>query len=356
MPATTTSGIARTIVTRTEKRRVDWNERVIHGAKLIELGDLNDSRALTVDETTLEQMIELGSSNKQGLKARFTHPSMSDDGLGKYLGRWRNFRREGDAVLADLHLSDRAFNTPHGNLGQYVMEMAEDEAEMFGVSAAGRFADDMFDVEPGDDDDPDDFRYPIRFKAMLAADVVDSPAATRGGFFSSDLLDPSEPFALHPIATQLLDNHLSSMEPAELLERFRSFLSRYGQARGMDVSALAAKEPSQMSKNTQPPNPDVVLNTDGHQKYVETFGDQGARWFLEGKSFEECLLADRKLIQSSIAEIESEFRDQLAKKDEEIEKLKSDLSEVRKTLGVDPLSSNPPRDNSKTRLSRIAGK
>ena len=55
----------------------------------------------------------------------YTHPGLSADGLGKFLGRIHKLRREGDKVYGDLHLSALAFKSPtDGNLGDYILERA----------------------------------------------------------------------------------------------------------------------------------------------------------------------------------------------------------------------------------------
>ena len=43
----------------------------------------------------------INSQGDQGIKSRFTHPSMSGDGLGRFLGRIKDGRVSGDQVLAD---------------------------------------------------------------------------------------------------------------------------------------------------------------------------------------------------------------------------------------------------------------
>ncbi len=62
---------------------------------------------------------------------------MSDDGLGKHVGRVKNLRREGDKVRGNLLISNTAMDTPIGGgrpLGAYLMDLAESDPGALGMS------------------------------------------------------------------------------------------------------------------------------------------------------------------------------------------------------------------------------
>lgn len=202
---------------------VDRDNHVIHGAALMQTGDVRDSRPWFADETTLEQgeqlMLEMAP---RGLKARVTHPNMSNDGFGTYAGRWRNPRIDGTTLRADLHIADIAFKTKgpaseESNLGEYLMDLAEEDPEAFGVSFAPK-ALNYKDMESGETDDG---RQPIRFEALLAADIVDEPAATHRGFFSADVRQ------LPAQATLLMDTYFGKAEESVVRARVAGFLDKY---------------------------------------------------------------------------------------------------------------------------------
>ena len=130
------AGLFRTNRTAELPTRVDRAARVIFGANMMQLGDINDDRPFTVDTKTLQQVQEFGERSRNGLKARFTHPNMSSDGMGSHLGRWKNLRIDGDKIRGDLHIADAAFRSPQGDLASYVMDLAESDPESFGVSLA----------------------------------------------------------------------------------------------------------------------------------------------------------------------------------------------------------------------------
>jgi len=224
----------RTDTVRQQPQRVDRQANVIYGASMMQVGDLNegDARPWTVAMETLQHALSLAQQSRSGVKARFTHPNMSSDGMGSYLGRWANWRIEGETLRADLHIADAAFTSPQGDLGNYVMDLAEADPRAFGVSLAPRNDTanlqqwERSDKRPGD-------RWPIRMTALRAADVVDEPAATRGGFFSLD----ADLRNLPAQATALLNTYFGDAEPDVVRARIAGFLDRYFSTKGQPVAA-----------------------------------------------------------------------------------------------------------------------
>lgn len=204
--------------------KVDRKANIVFGAALMQAGDLNDPRPWSVDAKTLDQAASYANKSKNGLKARFTHPNMSSDGMGSYLGRWKNVHVDSDVLRGDLHISDAAFSSPKGDLGTYVMDLAESDPEAFGVSLATKL--DMGDLDTWERDRSNDKpeRWPVRFDSVRAADVVDEPAATRGGFFDVSLPDLR---SLPAQATLLLDTYFGDSEPDVIRGRIDSFLEKY---------------------------------------------------------------------------------------------------------------------------------
>lgn len=258
--------------------RVDRKANVIFGASLMQVGNLNDSevRPWAVDAKTLDQALSLSTRSKNGLKARFTHPNMSADGMGSYLGRWKNLRIDGDTLRGDLHIADAAFTSPQGDLGNYVMDLAESDPESFGVSLATKLDQgDLQAFTAANDAKPKSERemWPMRFAAIKAGDVVDDPAATRGGMFSleADLRD------LPAQATALLSTYFGDAEPEVVRGRILSFLDRYFTTRGeqampenpetepVPMETAADEQPiaAEHTEETQPAAPVCDLSASG---------------------------------------------------------------------------------------------
>lgn len=219
---------------------------VIYGVSAIQAVEALGHGVLA-DATTLAQVEEQGNSTKMGLKCRYTHPGMSSDGLGKMLGRLRDFRVEGDKTVADLHFNKSSRKTPDGDLGDYVMTLAEEDPAALGMSIvfdmqAVWVTTDGDEVPAGDDDEDRDEQYtttmPLaRVKSLMACDVVDEPAANRDGLFSSAL------WASNVQAEQAfdqLDNVLNGwgVSPQKAYE----VATRYFDARGVNVNQVKGEE------------------------------------------------------------------------------------------------------------------
>ncbi len=242
-----------TVLSGVTPPRVDRAAKVIYGASLMQLGDINDDRPWTVDNDSLQSALSFMQRGNNGTKARFTHPNMSADGMGSFLGRWKNPRIDGDTLRADLHLADAAFKSPQGDLGTYVMDMAEEDPEMFGVSAATKIDEVAMDALRKQDE-----RTPLRFAAIRAVDVVDDPASTRGGFFSMDQVDNRN---LPAQATTLLDAYFADAEPEVVTARINGFLATYFRSKGHSMPANeTAPEPP------KPASPAVQIDLDAERK------------------------------------------------------------------------------------------
>jgi hypothetical protein len=161
---------------------VDRAGKRILGGSIMAAGKIapGDVRRLRADPDTLASLAVLGNSEPEGVKARFGHPSLFDDALGSYVGRWTNFRTDGTRTRADLQLADVAFNGPRGDLAGYLLDLAEQDPAAFGPSAVVAFDR----AAMAKLIDADGFAA-MRFSGLSAIDIVDSPAISGpGGMFS----------------------------------------------------------------------------------------------------------------------------------------------------------------------------
>jgi hypothetical protein len=239
---------------------VDRENNAFLGFVVSELGEAKGHGA-DIDETFLSQIVEQGNGVDGGMKMRFTHPNLSNDGFGKYLGRARNFRLEGGQVRADGFLSRSSFKTPHGDLGSYVLDLAEEDPDAFGASIAF-----MGDTEERLDKDgtkkkgPDGkpLRPVFRLKKLRAVDVVDEPAATNS-FFSTD----DAPDAPARMATQFLDS--LNETPDEVARRIDDFKRRYLESKGVamsdEIKTPAPAAPTPEPAKTEPTDAEKALSS-----------------------------------------------------------------------------------------------
>ncbi len=204
-------------VVRSGNVKIDRDSAVINGFAVVTKGVTKDSRG-EFDDISLNSVVELGNKVKTGVKSRFGHPNMSSTALGTFLGRVRNFRRDGDIVRADLHIDKTAFETPDGDLAGYVLNLAESDPEMFGASMVI-----YWDEEKREGLDANGNELPpfIRVTNLFSVDVVDDPAANNGLFgmpFFSESVRPSAEM------TAFLDKFLNN---PDAVEKTIGFLNRY---------------------------------------------------------------------------------------------------------------------------------
>lgn len=333
MPTITTSpktGLFRTETVNSPPVRVDRAARVVFGCALMQRGDLNsgDSRNWTVTDETLQQAYQLSTHGNNGLKARFTHPNMSSDGMGSYLGRWKNIRLADGVLRADLHIADAAFKSPQGDLGTYVLEMADNDPDMFGVSLATELDIEnlMLFEETSDSTGNGAARWDMRFAAVRAGDVVDEPAATRGGMFDLLTVDQRN---LPAQATALLQTYFGDAEPAVVRARIDGFLDRYFSNKGAvmpdeqtasveetSLETAAAGEQDTVTTQAEQPagqdtatTPTTVTETAAADLsvYMSTFGDaDGARMFRDKVPFQQAMIQHLTSLRGQIQDLSAE--------------------------------------------------
>jgi hypothetical protein len=227
--------------------RVDREQHIIYGVSAAQAVEALGHRML-LDGKSIGQLVEHGNAARNGIKSRFTHPGLSSSGLGKYLGRLRNFRQEGDKALADLHIADSAFKTPEGDLGTYVMDMADGDPDMFGMSVVIK-GQRVWVLDNGAEIDVDEFdgerpnnattEYPVvRVKQLLAVDAVDEPAANRDGLFAARHLWATN--ALSQEAFDDIDEYLggAGISPQRAFE----FALAYFAARGVNLQEFRQEQ------------------------------------------------------------------------------------------------------------------
>jgi hypothetical protein len=176
--------------------QVDRENGRIYGVSVNTEGEAK-GHDVHLDESFIEAVIDQGNEKRAGVKARFGHPNMCSTALGTFIGRFKNFRKESVVredgspafrAVADLYLSATAKETPHGDLYEYVLNMAENEPDMFGTSIVfevgqyyrrdrnGNKVYGMYERE-----DLSEELY-VELGKLHACDVVDEPAANDGLF------------------------------------------------------------------------------------------------------------------------------------------------------------------------------
>lgn len=228
------------------------------------------------------------AAGEKGIKSRFTHPGMSSDGLGKHLGRLSNPRIEGKQVIADLHFSKSAHNTPDGNLAEYVVLLVSDDPSAAGLSIV--FEHDYEAMEAfaeQNETSPDKANTKnlphVRMAKLRAGDVVDEPAANPNGMFDSMPIarevDSALSWALG-LSTEKPSGDLLGVD----VDRAAAFLSRFLLSKGLEIVTKETK-----SEPTVEPVTREAFNAE-LARFVTKFGaENGTKWFTEQKTYQDAL-------------------------------------------------------------------
>ena len=252
---------------------VDKDARVIRGYVTSQEGAFKSPGRGEFDRLSLKQIVAAHKAHPNGLRVRFQHPSVSDDGLGKYLGRSKNpwLDTSGPVwrVRADLHFAAAASDAPAGDLAGYVMRLAEEDPDALSSSLCVDGHDEEYRLNPDGTPvtDADGERLPPlwRIKSLCGSDVVDTGDAVDGLLSHQNLSVDDLPDALQRRGWEMLDR-LFAGQPADVIRsRVGDYLGRYLAARGIAPATTTEKVTVATEKvpTAQPPRkPRERTNTD----------------------------------------------------------------------------------------------
>lgn len=260
----TTSGAARARVDRTG-----------HG-RLLGVSVVTEGPALGHGIRLTSALVEQVAARLNGVPGRWTHGGLSDDGLGRHLGRWENARlergfvcdtcgrwaalaldggtrltprpclsceggaeeRTASRVVADFAFSGSGHRIqPDGltvSAPDYLMQRAEEDPRTLGVSIVARLKvrdedDDAGDMLPDDDDgkrEDEEAELDLSVaRPLLRADFVADPAANPTGLASLHA-GTGAPSELTEEAARQVRGLVSRLGPVEARARALAFLSR----------------------------------------------------------------------------------------------------------------------------------
>lgn len=199
-----------------------------------------------VDQFAVEGVAAMGNKTRNGVKARFTHPSLSADGLGTMLGRFKNFRVRDGQAIADLHFQRSSHEAPDGDLAKYVMDMADEDPEALATSIVfdpdfgemDRFTaqheDEDGNFNSPDDDNTNNFEH-MRLSRLWATDVVDDPAANPGGLFRKGHEVAEEADRLCEFALGLSEERPTLQHLSADADRLAQYAARFLESHNLEI-------------------------------------------------------------------------------------------------------------------------
>lgn len=229
---------------------------VIRGAILAEAGPFKTEGRGEFDLEALNGIVSITDQMPKGLKAGWTHPGASSDGLGTYLGRWKNIRVDAGKLRGDLHFAGVATKPApqHGgtSYAEYLMNLAEEDPDAFESSLRITKVNKLYrrkDDGTLETDAAGRSLPPLwRVEKLAACDVVDSGDATHSGFLSASDFSVRNTNALSHQVTEVLNGIFRNHDKQQTGEALSAFVERYL------TNRFGAEEP--MSAET-PKTPDV---------------------------------------------------------------------------------------------------
>lgn len=283
-----------------------------------------------LDSKFIGDLVRLGNEIEQGVKARFGHPNMCSDALGTYIGRFKNFRVIEDKAYADLHMDEVAKKSPKGDLYSYVFGMARNNADMFGNSIVFRAGESRFEEVIGENEEVITKEY-TSIVALMASDLVDTPAATES-LFSEDLTAAkvTEFLESNPEVEEILFNK------PELIEQF---LNRYN-----NYKTKKSKMEKSFSEKVKEALVSFGLITEKENEVEETPEVNETELSEEEASealaqIEEKFNAEKEALEIKFEEEKNHLEKQLGELNEKIESLSANITE--KDAKIAELSAKP---------------
>lgn len=224
------------------------------------------------DEKALKKIVTLMQKSKAGTKVRLGHPTLSDDGISKFMGRAKNPRMDSVkvdgqtllAVRADMYLAESSFETPNGNLGEYVLQRAEEDRDSFSSSLVLMAEEEwrldshkkrrLYEEGPNAGKEMPPLWRPT---AIHASDIVDSGAAV-SSFLSADML-ASLPDAMLRQGCELLDAQFHGKDREFVKSHLSAFVDRYLSHRYGEVDDEPAQQPEATEEIVAPAAADEGL-------------------------------------------------------------------------------------------------
>ena len=309
---------------------------LIRGVSVITEGEAS-GHDMWIDSVFTQDVADAINTSSDGVKARFTHPGLSGDGLGKMLGRVKDASVVGGRVLGDMHIMPSAHETPDGDLAAYVMKLAEDDPTAFGVSisfqsdldAEAAFCDEHLG-KGGDFVSPDKANaknHPhARLFDLRAADVVDDPAANPDGLFHRGQEIAQEAEAVLCYSFGLSDTPPVTREFDIDPDRISGFVKRFLNTHGLEV--VHKHKEQDMPEPTSTQNDAVSVTVDADAVRAEGAKTERERFTaLSSKYNDPQFVAEQFVAGVSIETADAAWKDrEFARVSAELEAAKAELA------------------------------
>lgn len=218
-------------------QQIDAEKGVIYGVVLAQKG--MNKNGTYFSERFLNELKAKGDERGY-IKARFGHPTMCNNSLGSYIGRYKNFKVEDEKLFGDLYLDDITKDTNVEGRGitmyDYIMRMAQSNSDMFGNSIVilANYVIEEYE-EDGEKKEADGHEL----IEWISSDLVDDPAATDSLFHSADDLGVKITDFLdeNPQIFEILEKEPKIL--GDFFSRYEAYLGRKNNKKNMKKGVFA---------------------------------------------------------------------------------------------------------------------
>ena len=229
-------------------QQIDAEKGVIYGVVLAQKG--MNKNGTYFSERFLNELKDKGEERGY-IKARFGHPTMCNNSLGSYIGRYKNFRVEDEKLFGDLYLDEIAKDTNVEGRGitmyDYIMRMAQSNSDMFGNSIVilANYVIEEYE-EDGEKKEADGHEL----IEWISSDLVDDPAATDSLFHSADDLGVKITDFLdeNPQIFEILEKEPEVLE--DFFSRYEAYLGRKNNKKNMKKGVFARAVKALLGKSS----------------------------------------------------------------------------------------------------------
>ena len=351
----------RRVVSKPEQDfQVDRENGVIRGVSAIQAVEAL-GHGMMVDETTLQQVVDHGNAAEGGIKSRYTHPGLSADGLGRHLGRAKDFRlsEDGNKALFDFYLADSAAKSPEGDLRDYTLSLAEHDPDSAGFSIVAHMSQ-VWKLDDGGEaasyERPENAIGDLPFarlpekqlrsgeimNPLRAVDLVAEPATNRDGMFSAGTTNPlcAEAYAqLDAVGEAALDANQGQITAfCELhgieASKSKDFIRQWQAWRKLTSRSMSDNTPDTPTTLSEKKDDDSPKSTIG-QKFAAAISDK-AKLLADNKLLKEeneRLKEDAGQVESLTAKIEEQATE-IAELKDNATTVEKRAAEIHAELGV----------------------
>lgn len=315
--------------------KVDREKGIIYNVAVVTEGEAK-GHGFNVDNDFLHRTAELGNSARNGIRMRFGHPTMCSTALGTFMGRAKNFRVDGKSTRADAFLSKEAKEAPGGNLYDYVLGMAENEPDAFGLSIVFKPGKKYKRDKDGEKEygsiSPDDKVF-IENESMTFVDFVDTPAANEDGLFSAFNNETmagqvSEFLDTHPQVWEVLDSRPDILK--EFLGRYKEYLEAKGKSFDvLHINESVDSKPASVGAETTKKEKNNMEDRDLFKRMKSRFGTEvAAQVFEAGGDMNDAEKLSAEIKFAALENERNEFKQKAESLSEKVEELEAKLSEI----------------------------